>query len=112
MTIHGTEYRSGCWLFIEVVQDETCPLPIFGLLHKILVIEYENQPPQVMFIVQKAKTYGFSRKVFGYIISEDKTNIEYKSIGCLIFYHPFNAIQTSMGLVVKSKYDLHAFCEK
>ena len=73
------------------------------------MIKYENQPPQVMVIAQKAKTYGFSRKV---LISEDKTNIEYKSIGCLIFYHPFNPIQTSMGFVVKPKYDFHAFCEK
>jgi len=57
-------------------------------------------------------TYGFSREVFGYIIHEDKANIEYKSIGCLLFYHPFNAVETSVGLVIKSKYDLHAFCEK
>ena len=29
----------------------------------------------------------------------------YKSIGCLLFYHPFNAVETSVGLVIKSKYD-------
>jgi len=75
VTVHGTEYRSGCWLFIEVQQGETCLLPIFVLLHKIIMIENGNQPPQIVFITQKAKTYGFSREVFGYIIHEDKENI-------------------------------------
>ena len=112
MTIHGTNYKPGCWLFIGVKQFETCTLPEFGLLNKILMLEHhELQQPQVIFIVEKAKTHGFCRKVFGYIIEADKSNIDYVPIGSLIFYHPFNATQTCAGLIIKSKYDLHAFYE-
>ena len=111
VTVHGTDYKPGCWLCIGVKQFEACSLPEFGLLCKILLVEQALQQPQVIFLVEKANTCGFCQKVFGYIIAEDKTNIAYIPIGSLIFYHPFNAIETCVGLVIKSKCDLHAFCD-
>ena len=70
----STDQDVGCSLKFNKVKYVFF-LYYFVLLHKSIMIENGNQPPQIVFITQKAKTYGFSREVFGYIIHEDKENI-------------------------------------
>ena len=40
---YGTNYEPGCWLFIGIKQFETCILPEFGLLIKILMVEDNDE---------------------------------------------------------------------
>ena len=40
---YGTNYKPGCWLFIGIKQFETCILPEFGLLIKILMVEDKDE---------------------------------------------------------------------
>ena len=88
-------------------QHQTCTLPVFGLLHDIILVGSENPKPRVLFIIKTADTLGFYHRIFGYVVSLCETE-EFACIpiGSLKFYHPFNAFQTSEGLVVKSKHDL------
>ena len=57
------------------------------------------------------ETLGFSRGCFGYIVSKVSSTTKSVTVGAVKFYLPLSAYETEMGLVVKSKQDLHAYLE-
>lgn len=113
VTVYGTEYKIGCWLCIGVKQYETCLLPLFGVLHHIVLVGCEEQCPEIIMIVERASTLGFFHKAFGYVVQlQNPKSLDCISIGNLKYYHPLNAYLTSEGQIVKCKEDLYAFFEQ
>ena len=110
VTVRGTEYKPGFWICVGVNQHHTCSLPVFGMINQIILADTTEPNPRVFFVINVATTLGFYLNAFGYVLLESKEQLCI-SIGSLKVHYCFNAYQTSQGLIIKSKVDLHAFCE-
>ena len=63
VTIHGTNYKPRCWLFIGIKRFETCTLPEFGLLIKILMVEHNDEISNLkLVLLKKLKHIDFAEE--------------------------------------------------
>lgn len=95
-------------MVIGTVQISTGDLPLFGLLHDIIL---HGQEPIILFVFSVMNTLSYNPLYGAYEVTP---SIQYKCVyrSSLPCHHLFSAIHygDNENMFIKSKYDLTVYC--